>query len=185
MIYSSPISSTDFAACFESAKWYAVYTRSRHEKSVAELLRRKAVEHFLPLYRALHQWRSRTAEVESPLFPGYVFVHVRSDQLLPVLRTAGVVRFVGTAGSPAPIPQVEIERIQVGLGAGLALEPHEYLAVGERVQIQNGPLAGVEGLLLRRGGSFRVILSVGLISRSVSVEVSSSDIGPCLAEHRV
>lgn len=112
-------------------------------------------------------------------------MHVRTEQLLSVLRTAGVVRFVGTPGSPAPIPQVEIERIQVGLGAGLALEPHDYLAVGERVQIQNGPLAGVEGLLLRRGGSFRVILSVGLITRSVSVEVSSSDIAPCLAEHRV
>lgn len=162
-----------------------MYTRSRHEKSVAEHLRRKAIEHFLPLYRMVHQWRSRRAEVQSPLFPGYVFVHLRTGQLLSVLRTAGVVRFVGTPGSPAPIPQKEIERIQVGLGARLALEPHEYLAVGERVQIKNGPLAGVEGLLLRRGGSFRVILSVGLITRSVSVEVSSSDIRPCLAEHRV
>ena len=179
---SSPMSSTDWAACFGQQNWFAVYTRSRHEKTVAEHLRRNNVQHFLPVYRAAHQWKNGRADVRLPLFPGYVFVCVAAEQLRQVLRTPGVVRFVGVSGRPAPIQQAEIAAIQAALSSEVGVESHGYLAVGAQVQIKSGPLEGLEGVLLRRPGSLRVVLSVTLISRSMSVEVRECDVAPSSAE---
>lgn len=161
------------------SKWYALYTCSRQEKRVVEQLEKRHVSCFLPLYRSVRRWKDRRKELELALFPGYVFVQVTPQERLPVLKLAGVVRFVSFNGNPVPLPETEMEALINGLRSGSRAEPHPYLTVGRRVRVRSGPLANAEGILIRRKDRFRVVLSLDLIMRSVSVEIDEADIEPC------
>lgn len=154
--------------------WYAAYTCANHEKRVAEQLHQRTVEHYLPLYEAVHRWKDRRVRLQLPLFPGYVFVRLALGNRLCVLQVPGVVLLVGFGGQPAAVPEAEIETLRNGLSAGLRAQPHPYLAAGRRVRIRSGPMAGMEGVVLRRKGNFRVVLSVDLIQRSIAVEADAS-----------
>ena len=156
--------------------WYATYTRSRHEKSVAEQLQQRGVECFLPLYESKRKWKNGTFKVQFPLFPGYLFVHVPLQHRLKVLQVPGVVRLVGFNGIPAPLPQADIEMIRCALRQGIAAEPHPYLRIGTRVRIVSGPMEGLEGILLRKKGRLRVVVSVDLIMRSVAIDVDVAQV---------
>lgn len=158
--------------------WYAVYTRSRHEKTVAEQLLRKSVDHFLPLYETVRKWKNGRAKVHLPLFPGYLFVHIPLGERLQVLQVPGVVQLVGSSGVPLALPQDEIETIRAALTKGLQVHPHPYLKVGSRVRISSGPLEGLHGILLRKKGKLRFVLSVDLIRRSISIDVDASEVEP-------
>lgn len=171
---SAPIEYGDAAS-----NWYALYTCSRHEKSVAEQIKQRHISCFLPLYRSVRRWKDRRKELELALFPGYVFVHIALQDRLRVLQLNGVVRFVSFNGHPVPVPDLEMESLMNGLSSGCRLEPHPYLTVGRRVRVTAGPLARTEGILVRRKDKLRVVLSLDLIMRSVSVEVDESDIEPC------
>ena len=96
-----------------------------------------------------------------------------------MLQLAGVVRFVSCNGHPVPVADAEIEGLMNGIHAGVRVEPHPYLTVGRRVRVRYGPLAPAQGILVRRKDKFRVVLSIDLIMRSVSVEVDEADIEPC------
>jgi len=159
--------------------WYAVYTCPRHEKRVAEQIRQHRISCFLPQYRSVRRWKDRRKETELALFPGYVFVRVAAEGRLPVLRLAGVVRFVSFNGRPARMPDSEIEFLMNGLTNRVRAEPHPYLTVGRRVRVRYGPFARTQGILIRRKDRFRVVLSLDLIMRSVSVEVDESDLEAC------
>lgn len=161
------------------AKWYALYTCPRHEKLVAEQMRQRHVSCFLPLYRSLRRWKDRRKELELALFPGYVFVRIALQDRLRVLQLSGAVRFVSFNGHPVPLPDGELESLMNGLTSGVRVEPHPYLTIGRRVRVRYGPLARAQGILVRRKDKFRVVLSLDLIMRSVSVEVDESDIEPC------
>jgi len=113
------------------------------------------------------------------LFPGYVFVHLDLKDRLQVLQVPSVVRFVSFSGHPAPLPDAEIEALISGLAKGVKAEPHPYLKVGHRVHVKYGPLAGTQGILVRRKDKFRLVLSIDLIMRSVAVEVDEADVEPC------
>jgi transcription antitermination factor NusG len=158
--------------------WYALYTRSRHEKRIADQLQCKQIEHFLPLYEAVHRWRDRNARVSLPLFPGYVFVRLCLADRLQVLQLPGVVRFVSFSGKPQPLPDNQLETLRNGLAHQLRMEPHPFLRIGRRVRIRRGALEGAEGFLLRKKERMRFILSVELLMRSVSVEVDAADVEP-------
>ncbi len=158
--------------------WYAVHTRSRHEKRVAEQLGNRHVEFFLPLYQASHRWKDRVAHLELPLFPGYLFVRTPLEQRRKVLEIPGVVRLVGSQGTPTPLPGTEIESLRSGLAAQLKAVPLPYLKVGRRVRVKNGPLTGIEGILLRKKDQFRIVVSIDLIMRSVAVEIDAADVEP-------
>jgi len=158
------------------AEWYVAYTRSRHEKRVAELLQRKSIELFLPLYEAVHQWKNGRARVQLPLFPGYVFVHIPYSDRLRVLEIPGVVYLVGSAGRAAQIPEQELDVMRRTVDSGLCAEPYPYLCIGQRIRIRTGPLAGAEGILIRKKQNFRLVLSVDLIMRSIIVDVEGSDV---------
>ena len=158
--------------------WYAVYTRSRHEKTVAEQLVHKSVEHFLPLYETVRKWKNGRFKVRLPLFPGYLFVHIPLRERLQVLQVPGVVQLVGSGGAPLALPQVEIETIRDALIKGLQAHPHPYMKVGSRVRISAGPLEGLQGILLRKKGKLRVVVSVDLIMRSISIDVDASEVEP-------
>jgi transcription elongation factor/antiterminator RfaH len=160
------------------ARWYAIYTRSRHEKVVAETLEKRTVEHFLPLYETVRKWKNGRFKVQLPLFPGYLFVHIALSERLRVLQVPGVVRLVGFNGMPAPLPQTEVEIIRSALSKGVEAEPHPYLKVGQRVRIISGPMEGLQGILLRRRGRPRVVVSVDLIMRSVALDIDATQVEP-------
>lgn len=157
-------------------RWYAAYTCANHEKRVRDQLKYRSVESFLPLYETMRRWKDRRMQLQLPLFPGYVFVHITLRDRLRVLQVPGVVRLVGFDGHLSALPDEEIEAIRRGLADGVRVEPHPFLAVGRRVRIKCGPLEGRHGILLRRKGRFRVVLSVALIMRSVAVDVDEADL---------
>jgi transcription antitermination factor NusG len=171
----------DSAARLETSaqiRWYATYVCSRHEKQVLSQLQERKISCFLPVYRSVRRWKDRRKELELVLFPGYVFVHIDLKDRLRVLQLPSVVRFVSFNGQPAPLQDDEIEILSRGLASGIRAEPHPYLKVGQRVHVRSGPLAGANGILVRRKDKFRVVLSIDLIMRSVAVEVDEADIEP-------
>lgn len=156
-------------------RWYAVYTWARHEKKVARHFEERGIAYFLPLYTAIHRWNQRTARVSLPLFPGYVFVLTKGHDYRP-LAVPGVARYVGPARSPAEIPAEEIESLQKAMQTGHRLEPHPYLAPGNRVRIASGPMSGVTGTIQRTAAGCRIVISVDMIMRSVAVEVDAASL---------
>jgi transcription antitermination factor NusG len=158
--------------------WYAAYTSAQHEKKVAAELSRRRVESFLPLYNSVRRWKDRQIQLDLPLFPGYVFVHLALHDRLRVLQVPGVSRLVGFGGLPVALPDEQVEALRVGLNGQLRLQPHPYLAVGRRVRIVRGPFQGGEGILVRKKGVFRVVLSLDAIMRSVALEADSTDVEP-------
>jgi transcription termination/antitermination protein NusG len=158
------------------ARWYAAYTSANHEKRVAEQMGAREVEHFLPLYASVRKWKDRRVTLELPLFPGYVFVRMALRDRLRVQQIPGVARLVGFDGAPAALPEEEIEALRTSLAKGVRAEPHPFLTVGRKVRVKCGPLAGVEGILLKRKGKFRVVISIELIQRAVAVEMELADV---------
>lgn len=165
----------------QSARWYALYTRSRFEKKVAAHLHDRGFESFLPLIEEVHCWSDRRKRVWEPLFRGYVFVRTELKQKVPVLQTPGVVRFVGIRHAPSPIPDEQINWIRVLINAPDALRREAYVATGDTVRIVAGPFRGVEGFVMRVKDSMRVVVSLAAIAQSVSVEVPSEFVEPVRA----
>lgn len=157
------------------SSWFAVYTRSRHEKKVAEGLKDKSIEVFLPLRSVIHRWKDRRKEVQLPLFSGYVFVKIPLEQRLPVLQTAGVVSLVGNGSDPIAIPDDQIDSIQRLVDCGIRYDPYPYLKEGMRVLIKSGPLKGMEGVLIEKRKKHLLVLSVDLIQQSAVLQVDISD----------
>lgn len=161
-----------------SPRWFAAYTAPRHEKHVSELLANRGIETFLPLYRTARQWQKRGPVVlELPLFPSYLFVRITPGARISVLGAPGVLSMVGSAREPWPLPDFEIEALRSGVHLR-KVEPHPYLVIGERARIKAGPMAGMEGVLVRRNNSFRLVLTLDGIMQSVSVEVDANDLEP-------
>jgi transcription antitermination factor NusG len=163
----------------DPSQWYALYTCPRHEKVVVQQIEERRISCFLPLYRSVRRWKDRRKELELALFPGYVFVRIALKDRLRVLQLASVVRFVSCNGHPVPLPESEMNSLINGLIRGVRAEPHPYLIAGRMVRVRYGPLAGTQGVLVRRKDKFRVVLSLNLIMRSVAVEVDEADIEPC------
>jgi transcription antitermination factor NusG len=165
-------------ASAEGPQWYALRTRSRHEKRVREQLEQRAVEAFLPTVSKWSRWKDRKKRVEWPLFPGYCFARFDVANRLPVLKCDGVVQIVGLASEPSPIPDYEITGIRQLIESELAFDPCPMVRVGEMVRLVSGPLKGVVGRLLRKGSQARLMLAVDLIGQAVSVEVDAADVRP-------
>jgi transcription antitermination factor NusG len=157
-------------------RWYAAYTYARHEKRVAEHLQRIGVESYLALYTATRQWNQRRAQVELPLFPGYVFVRIPLAERMRVLSAPGVAYLVGTRGEPAPLADDEVEPLRDCLSQKLRAEPVAYLSAGSRVRVVAGPLSGLEGVIVRRDGETRFVVSIELIMRAIAINVEGLDL---------
>ncbi|HEX6905413.1 MAG TPA: UpxY family transcription antiterminator [Terriglobales bacterium] len=158
--------------------WYAIHTRSRHEKRIELSLRQAGVDTFLPLIREVHRWSDRRKEVQLPLFPCYLFVHIVPETAarLTVLKTSGVLNFVGTSGLESPIPDQEIEQVRSVVTQQGSYFPCPFLKTGQRVRIRGGALEGVEGVLSSHKGAATLVVSVELIQRSVSVLINGYDV---------
>ena len=154
--------------------WLAVQTWPRYEKKVAAELEKKQVEVFLPLLSAEHQWSDRRRIVQLPLFPNYVFV--RSPETfasrISVLRTNGVINFVGLRNAGTPIPDSEIESVRTLLTRGIAFTDHSFLNIGQRVRIRGSSLDGVEGILVAKNEDLSLVVSIQIIQRSLAIRVA-------------
>src|SRR5712672_4351587 len=159
-------------------RWYAAYTCANHEKRVREQLEQMSIESYLPVYEAVRRWKDRRMRLQLPLFPGYVFVHMALVDRLRVLQVPSVVRVVGFNGHLAAVPDGEIEGLKTGLSGGVRAEPHPFLTAGRRVRIKTGPPQGREGILIRKNGSLRAVLSIDIIQRSIVVDVEVADVEP-------
>lgn len=158
-------------------QWYAVHTRSRHEKMVATQLQTRGVDTFLPLITQVHRWSDRNKKVQTPLFPGYAFVRLFpcAEERVKVLRADGVVGFVGVPlGEGTPIPDEQIENIRILLN-NVGCTSYPFLKVGQRIRVRGGCLDGIEGILVNRNGNRALVISVEPIQRSIAVSIDGYD----------
>ncbi len=152
------LSALDFAP--EESSWYAVHTMARHEKRVVAQFEEKRISTFLPLLRQMHRWSDRRVSVEVPMFSCYAFVRIVStvEERLKVLRSHGVLGFVGSEGQGTPIPEEQIRSLQIATSGKIPCFPHAFIDVGRRVRIRGGALDGVEGILVQQGKDQSVVV---------------------------
>lgn len=157
--------------------WFALSVTPRKEKSVARALRVRGYQGFLPVNVIRRRWSDRMQDVEVPLFPGYVFCRLDPARRLPVLRLPAVHSILGKRGIPEQVPEAEIHALRVACNCGLEAVPYPHLAVGTKVHIAEGPLTGIEGILVEAKPT-RLVLSISLLQRSVSLEIERAWIAP-------
>jgi transcriptional antiterminator NusG len=172
-------------SCADSDRWYALYVRSRHEKSVENSLRSKGYRVFSPSYRTKRKRVDRIAEIEIALFPGYVFCQFDSNKRLPILMTPGVVGVVGRGSRPEPVDEIEIASMRTLALSGRSVQPWPFLESGQRIWLHSGPLAGAEGIFLRVKDEDRLVVSITLLQRAVSVVIEKDAVAPLFfGEHQ-
>jgi transcription antitermination factor NusG len=162
----------------DNQKWFALQVRTRWEGSTALLLSGKGYQTFLPTYKTRKRWKGRVREVESALFPGYVFCEFDALKRLPILVTPGVISVVGQGRIPQPVEASEIAAIQTIVSSGFRAEPWPYLELGQRIRIEQDVLQGLEGILVSFKGSHRIVVSVSLLRRSIALEIDRSCVKP-------
>lgn len=142
------------------------------------LLKQKGYSQYFPTFQVESRWSDRTKRIEKPLFPGYVFCSFNPNQRLPILATPGVVQIVGIGKDPEPVDERELEALWCTLRSGVLTRPHPYLKVGERVVVERGPLAGIEGLVTEFKGQFRLVVAISLLQRAVAAEIEANWVRP-------
>ena len=157
--------------------WFAILVRTSREKTANLLLENAGYECFLPISKYMRRWSDRMKEIEVPLFPGYLFCRMNPHNRLPVLMTPGVIQIVGVGKTPMPVGEEEIAAIQRVGKSGLSTMPWPYLGVGHVAQIDDGPLRGMTGIVIKIKSGWKLVLSVNLLQRSVAVEIDRSWIG--------
>ena len=159
-------------------QWFALQLRPNHERVVQAALRTKGYAEFLPLYRKRNRWSDRFKDIDLPLFPGYIFSKFDARLRLPILTIPGVVSIIGIGRQPEPVNESELNAIRRFVESGLSVMPWPFLRAGDLVLIEGGALAGLEGILIQTKSQYRVVVSLGLLQRSVSVEIDRSIIRP-------
>lgn len=151
--------------------WYAIVVKPQAERAVEAALAQKSYETFFPAIASERRWSDRVKRVDLPLFPGYVFCRFDASRRLPVMTTPGVRQIVGFGREAAPVDEAELAALRRALESGAPLKSCEYLVRGDRVEVTDGPMRGLCGWLLETKGNCRVVISVELLQRSVSVEI--------------
>jgi transcription antitermination factor NusG len=158
--------------------WYAVYTKSRHEKVVHAALEGQGVEAFLPLHDVLSRWKDRRKWVAKPLFPGYLFVRLPRADLWVASAARGAVSVVGDGNSPVVVPDQQVESVRELVARPVEVAPWPYLKVGQLVIVKSGALMGLQGFFVSRKGKSKLVISVELLGRSVAAEVDADCVEP-------
>jgi transcription antitermination factor NusG len=159
--------------------WYALRIRSNQEKVVTSILESKGYESFLPLYRSTRRWSDRVKQLDLPVFPGYLFCRLDlNDTWMPVLTTPGVIAIAGVGKQPVPVSDEEIDAVHMVIRSGLAAMPWSSLAVGGKVLVERGPLAGVEGIAINVDDRCKLVVSINLLQRALAVEIDRSWVRP-------
>lgn len=160
--------------------WYAVQTRAKHEKFVAQEIAKRGFQSYVPTTVEIHRWSDRRKAVEVPLFSCYSFVRFAStvEAQAEVLQVPGVLKFVRAGGRLAAIPPSEIEGVQTVLRHRIPFQRAGQLRIGQRVRIRNGALRGVEGVLVEQPGFDKIALNVHMIGDSITVHLEGYDVEP-------
>jgi transcription antitermination factor NusG len=161
------------------ANWYALYVKSRHEFVVSGELHRKGVETYLPSVTKLRQWKDRKKQVEVPLFPGYLFVHIAPDpeEFSKVIKTRGTVTFISlNPGHPTPLSPEEVSSLKILLESGEEVDIYPQLKEGAPVRVRRGVLKGAEGILAKKHDQSVFVVSIELLGRSVGVKIYADDV---------
>jgi transcription antitermination factor NusG len=158
-------------------KWFVLSVRANQEKKTAQRLASYEIEHLLPCYPSVRQWKDRRVTLEMPLFPGYVFVYLPFVERVRVLSLPNVVGLIGSKNAPSVVSADEIDCIRRGVEFGNAA-PHAALVEGQHVVITDGVLRGMEGTLLRSNNNTRVVVAIDSIARCFAVEVDISCLRP-------
>jgi transcription antitermination factor NusG len=169
----SEVTEPTTAGSAEMTSWYAVHTRSRHEKRIASELQARGITTFLPLVTETHKWSDRKMKVEIPLFSCYLFVNITAsaEARVSILRASGVLNLLGGNHQGTAIPEGQIQNIQMILSKKVPFVSHAFLEIGQTVRVRGGPLNGIEGIITRCNGSNRLVISVNTIQRSLSISV--------------
>jgi|KBSMisStandDraft_5_1062788.scaffolds.fasta_scaffold563710_2 transcription antitermination factor NusG len=154
-----------------SPQWFALAVKPRFDKSVAQALEMKGYEILLPLYKKHHKYGTRSKFTELPLFPGYVCCRFDVQSRLPILTTPGVIQVLGAGNLPVPLADVEVSSLKTALKAQYPVVPYPFVDAGQRVRINRGALAGVEGIVISFTQRVRLVLSIMLLQRSVLLEI--------------
>jgi len=159
-------------------RWYVLHTRSRHENIVSEGLAKKSMEVFLPKIKVRSTRRDRKAMIHIPLFPGYVFLRtdLHPHTHLEIVKTAGVVRLIGTHQGPVPVPAEAIESLKIMVAAEMPIAIGRRLHPGDRVLVVNGPFTGVIGAFVRYRSQGRVVVNIEALGQFAGVDVQAEDI---------
>jgi transcription antitermination factor NusG len=163
--------------------WYCIHTRSRHEDVVYQRLSDKKIQAFLPKMEVWSKRKDRRKKIQKALFPGYLFVYENMNPIhgLEILKTPGVVKILGNEVGPMPVPETQIESIKKILNGKAAVSPFPYLKEGQLIRVVDGPLRGCEGFLVKiKEQKEKLVISIDLLQRSVSVEIESSSIEPVI-----
>ena len=153
--------------------WYAIYTKPHKADYVEMNLNRIGIEVYNPKYRAKKLIRGRPQVVKKQLFPNYIFGRFSLDESYRNVKYArGVVRIVGNSDTPIPVDDEIIETIRSHEDEGyIVIKPPEFRA-GERVEIHDGPLAGLRGIFERElRDCERVMILLNAVSYSARVEI--------------
>jgi transcription antitermination factor NusG len=164
------------AHALDDLAWFAVVTRSRHERKVHDQLRSRGLESLLPSVQRWSRWRDRRKLIEWPLFPGYCFARCSQRNVRPVLACRGVVHLVSFAGGPAPVPDHEIEGVRQLLASTVPHDPCPFIDVGTWVQVIHGPLRGVKGRLLSKDRCTTLVVAIEMLGRGLSVRIDAADV---------
>ena len=156
--------------------WYALRTRSRHEKAVRDRLASKGIEPLLPVVKKMSQWKDRRKKIEVPLFSGYCFARFSWNERLPVLEVPGVSDIVGQSDVPEAVPDQEIAALKRLMETTLPFDSHPFLEEGTSVEVIRGPLRGLRGILVKKLNCFRLVISVHLIKKAAAVEIDASSV---------
>jgi transcription antitermination factor NusG len=157
--------------------WFAILARTSREKTASLVLESAGYECFVPTSKYTRRWSDRTKEIDVPLFPGYFFCRMNPLNRLPVLMTPGVIQIVGVGKTPIPVEEEEIAAIQRVGKNGLEIMPWPHMQVGHVARIEDGPLRGMTGIVIKIKSGLKLVLSVNLLQRSVAVEIDRSWIG--------
>jgi transcription antitermination factor NusG len=158
-----------------SLQWFALAAKPRFDKAVARTSESKGFETWLPLYTKEHKYAAHSREFELPLLPGYAFCRFSEMTKLPILATPGITHILGAGSTPMPLDETEIASLRIAMQAGVPVQPCPFLE-GQRVRANGGVLEGVEGIVMSFRQTLRVVLSITLLHRSVSLEVDRDQV---------
>ena len=152
--------------------WYAVYVRSRHEKSVYSALLDKGIDASLPMRTVVREWSDRKKKVQIPLFRGYVFVNIDVNiDNLNVLQTLGVVKFIGIRNKPSRIPDEQIHWMHMLVAESDTVRAEKEIPMGQRVRVMIGPFKGIKGVVRRVGSRSRLVVLIESIMQAISIDI--------------
>jgi transcription termination/antitermination protein NusG len=163
----------------DERNWYAVYTRANQEKIAFSRFSERSFESWLPTYETVRQWKDRRVRMRFPLFPSYIFVRLALRERIRVLEVPGIVRLVGFGGLPTPLTAHDVSAIRNAMNCTCTsrkVEPCAQIVRGARVRIVGGPFEGMEGVVSRKKGNLRVVMSLDSIKGSFMVEVDQTEI---------